>query len=146
MRSRKIKGRLKVCSSSLVFDPQDISEPMIKFPFRSTVGIVALKQGLRSVQDVFSITSDRVDEMLENNIVKPYIVKKVLFVVFLVLFVAKLCFLGPERVPLRTQLCHDERLSPIRPRTSRLLQAPLFRTRSRPIKVHHKRPLLCLFH
>lgn len=35
--SLKIQGRLKLCSKSLIFVPNDVHHPILKFPFKSIV-------------------------------------------------------------------------------------------------------------
>lgn len=73
---RKCKGRLKVCSQSLVFDPQESSEPVVKFPFKSAVSVAPLKPHLQRSQDVLVVTCERTLEMLENEAVAPYVIKR----------------------------------------------------------------------
>ena len=69
---RKIRGRLKVCSKSLVFDPQDFSDPVMKFPFKDTLYVAEMKGSLHTSQEVFVIGSTRCSLMRENNVVGAY--------------------------------------------------------------------------
>jgi len=80
--NRKIRGRLKVCSKSLVFDPQDNSDSIIKFPFRDITLISEAKNSLHISQEVFVILSEKIVLMKENNVIAPYISKIVRFLFF----------------------------------------------------------------
>eukprot|EP00729_Bicosta_minor_P009634 gene9634-8579_t len=53
--ARPIKGRLLVCSNSILFDPQDQTEPILKFPYRKCETIRRWEAPL-----------------MEGNVVKPY--------------------------------------------------------------------------
>ncbi|XP_069951437.1 protein FAN isoform X2 [Cherax quadricarinatus] len=74
-----LRGRLKVCSKSLVFDPRDIRAPIIKFPFRTFNSVVESKttrtnellysEGEKSVVEV---TCSMTVEMLEGGVLQPY--------------------------------------------------------------------------
>uniref|UniRef100_T1JHX1 WD repeat-containing protein 55 homolog n=1 Tax=Strigamia maritima TaxID=126957 RepID=T1JHX1_STRMM len=73
---RKRKGRLKVCSKSLVFDPSEMIYPIIKFPLRDCTTIDQWKGSLMSKLDtkgaVVAITCNYCIEMLPSGIIKPY--------------------------------------------------------------------------
>jgi factor associated with neutral sphingomyelinase activation len=79
--SRKILGRLKLCSKSLIFDPQDISLPMMKFEYQSLSAIEPWKGSLYTTMDmkadIFTITTTMVVEMKENNNIAPYRFKNI---------------------------------------------------------------------
>jgi factor associated with neutral sphingomyelinase activation len=64
---RKVNGRLKVCSKSLLFEPQDVALPIVKYEFKD---IIAIGEGPNSEE--FFIKTLSVIEMKENNIVAPY--------------------------------------------------------------------------
>ncbi|XP_050717441.1 protein FAN-like [Eriocheir sinensis] len=75
-----IRGRLKVCSKSLVFDPRDLRAPIIKFPYR---GLEAVEESVTShsndfmqngeeVVKVVEARSSLTVEMLEKGILQPY--------------------------------------------------------------------------
>lgn len=76
-RRRKSKGWLKVCSKSLVFEPHDAFEPLLKFAFRDCTKIADLSRGLRTVPELFGVTCERVYEMRANNVIAPYNIIKV---------------------------------------------------------------------
>jgi hypothetical protein len=74
---RKSKGWLKVCSKSLVFEPHDPLDPLIKLCYRDCTQIAERSRDLRVVPEVFGVTCERVQEMRTNNVVGPYVVRKV---------------------------------------------------------------------
>lgn len=76
---RRIKGRLKLCSASLMFDPEDIKLPILKIPFKYCEFVdrlVSLFSKLSSKADIFLLHSNMVVEMKENNQNFPYIFKQ----------------------------------------------------------------------
>lgn len=72
---RRVKGRILLCSASLMFDPEDIRMPIIKFPYRD-VSLIDQWNDLTSLlpakADIFSVRSTLVVEMKENNTNAPY--------------------------------------------------------------------------
>uniref|UniRef100_A0A131Z2H8 Factor associated with neutral sphingomyelinase activation n=1 Tax=Rhipicephalus appendiculatus TaxID=34631 RepID=A0A131Z2H8_RHIAP len=77
---RRQKGRLKVCSKSILFVPEDINHPILKFPL-SESSIVKRWTGpllskLYSKNSVMNLQNDQVVEMLEGNFIKPYVFKR----------------------------------------------------------------------
>lgn len=75
---RKIKGRLKVCSASIVFDPDDVAIPIMKFPFKEVVKIeIDPKKTSSEGTEMFYVESSLVVEMKENNFNTPYKFRKV---------------------------------------------------------------------
>ncbi|XP_075213392.1 protein FAN-like [Lycorma delicatula] len=75
-------GRLKICSKSLVFDPKDLSKPLIKIPFKECAEIRKiddrhLRWLLSSEKNVITISCNQYIEMLEGNILAPYVFKNV---------------------------------------------------------------------
>ncbi|KAK4287855.1 hypothetical protein Pmani_039089 [Petrolisthes manimaculis] len=73
-----LRGRLKVCSKSLVFDPRDLRAPIIKFPFRAMETIVegqatsshpAIGNGDGKMVEV---RTNLTVEMLEGGVLQPY--------------------------------------------------------------------------
>lgn len=98
--TRSIKGRLKICSQSLFFDPQDESLPVVRYDFRHvslievflTLCFLFLFSILISNQpwkassssfsvadatDTFVISGERLVEMRANNVIEPYRFRKV---------------------------------------------------------------------
>lgn len=76
--SKKQDGRLKMCSKSLVFDPKDLNKPLIKVPLKDCVVIEQWKGSAKflSSNNVLSVNCKEYIEMLEGNIVAPYIFKE----------------------------------------------------------------------
>ncbi|KYQ89935.1 BEACH domain-containing protein [Tieghemostelium lacteum] len=95
---KRVKGRILVCSSSIFFEPDEMKLPIMKFPFREVSSIEKLQTSispsqmsptsrllsnpnqqqslLSSKADIFTIQTNQVIEMKENNNNKPYIFKK----------------------------------------------------------------------
>ncbi|XP_076336883.1 protein FAN-like isoform X2 [Tachypleus tridentatus] len=77
---RKQKGRLKVCSKSILFDPQDITLPILKFPLKECVVIEnwvrPLLSKLGNKGGVIHIRCNQVVEMLEGGFIAPYKFKR----------------------------------------------------------------------
>ncbi|XP_038068745.1 protein FAN-like isoform X1 [Patiria miniata] len=77
---RRTRGRLKVCSKSIVFDPQDVSQPVVKFPLRECIQIDKwtgpLLSRLGNRGDVIVIQCKQKIEMKANNIIGSYEFKK----------------------------------------------------------------------
>jgi len=73
---RRQKGRLKLCSKSLVFDPLDVSHPMIKLQFRDISEIGkwngSLLSKLASQGDVMLLEAKQLIEMKESGVIAPY--------------------------------------------------------------------------
>ncbi|CAH1778819.1 unnamed protein product, partial [Owenia fusiformis] len=78
--SKKQRGRLKVCSHSIVFDPQDLKYPIIKLFLRDIKTIQEYTGPLFSkkpdVKHAISIDSSQATEMKEHHSVEPYVFKK----------------------------------------------------------------------
>lgn len=72
--SKKQDGRLKMCSKTLVFDPKDISQPVLKIPFKDCVVIEQWKGSAKflSSNNVISVNCREYIELLEKNIIAPY--------------------------------------------------------------------------
>ncbi|MGH0121336.1 UNVERIFIED_CONTAM: hypothetical protein FKN15_032979, partial [Acipenser sinensis] len=62
----KVRGSLKICSKSLIFEPEPIAEPIIKIPLRDCIKIEELDQ---KEQNPFI---EYVCYIKENNIVAPH--------------------------------------------------------------------------
>ncbi|XP_064393489.1 protein FAN-like [Halichondria panicea] len=74
---RKQRGRLKICSESLVFDPLDFSHPVIKVAFRDCTSVKSWDNNDSRISDnSFTVKTNQFCEMLEGNILSPYKFKK----------------------------------------------------------------------
>mmetsp|Transcript_31055 Transcript_31055/g.81324 ORF Transcript_31055/g.81324 Transcript_31055/m.81324 type:complete len:943 (+) Transcript_31055:114-2942(+) len=75
---RPIKGRLLVCSNSILFDPSDPLEPILKFPYQKTKKLGRWDAPLMSPinGDTLSIVCTEYVRMKEGNMVKPYVFMK----------------------------------------------------------------------
>jgi hypothetical protein len=74
---RRVKGRLNLCSGSLIFDPDDTRLPITKFPYR-LVEMVKEYKGpivaqLPTKADMFAVRSRGTIRMKENNVNAPYV-------------------------------------------------------------------------
>ena len=71
--TRRQLGRIKLCSKSLVFDPQDFNKPIIKIPLQNCIGIKRGKRPWASEEDnVIQIECSNYVEMLEENVIAAY--------------------------------------------------------------------------
>ncbi|KAI4464259.1 beige/beach-related [Holotrichia oblita] len=71
---KKQDGRLKLCSKSLVFEPKDISKPLIKLPLKECKVIEEWKGKSKFIKSnaILNIICNRYIEMLEGNEITPY--------------------------------------------------------------------------
>ncbi|GAB0089168.1 protein FAN [Sergentomyia squamirostris] len=70
--SRRI-GRLKLCSKSLVYDPKDMSQPIVKISFKDCTDISCPPGSFHTKEtNVLRVSCDQHIEMLENNTIAPY--------------------------------------------------------------------------
>lgn len=67
-------GRLKMCSKSLVFEPKNISLPLIKIALRECKVIEKRKSISKFLKDdnVINVCCNQYIEMLEGNLIAPY--------------------------------------------------------------------------
>jgi len=77
---KRIKGRIKLCSHSVMFEPDEIKLPIMKFPFRHTTSIDEsigpLKNMIGPKAELFGIKCNITVEMKENNSNAPYVFKE----------------------------------------------------------------------
>ncbi|KAH9489754.1 hypothetical protein Btru_036661 [Bulinus truncatus] len=75
--NRKQRGHLKLCSKSIVFVPQEIVFPILKFPLKYVKNIDEWSGGLfTKVDKAVKIITDLTVEMKEKNIVAPFVFRK----------------------------------------------------------------------
>ncbi|ELT88952.1 hypothetical protein CAPTEDRAFT_180999 [Capitella teleta] len=75
---KRQRGRLKLCSKSILFDPKDVAFPIIKIAFRDILAIdkwevPIIAQYLRQDSCTFFLESEQVVNMKEDNSIKPYV-------------------------------------------------------------------------
>jgi len=73
----EVPGRLKVCSKSVVFVPQNISLPMLKFPLTDCEDIDewcprSFQSALASKRELMFVSCRQTVEMLRQNIIAPF--------------------------------------------------------------------------
>ncbi|XP_029385194.1 protein FAN [Echeneis naucrates] len=79
-KERKTRGSFKVCSRSLIFDPDDLTSPIFKIPFRDCKKIEFEEgennpfTGLRP--PVISVTCCQVIYIKESNVISPYRIER----------------------------------------------------------------------
>ncbi|XP_072898011.1 protein FAN isoform X2 [Hemitrygon akajei] len=79
---RTIKGSLKICSKSLIFEPDQISEPILKFPFRdcSRIEEIEDKHSGNPFEENricgFCITCHQICLIKEQSVVAPYKIER----------------------------------------------------------------------
>ena len=74
---RPFKGRLKVCTHSLIFEPFEVRRPIVKFKFKHFLREPQIATEISFLEDhdvakSFLVEVDRVVEMKVNNENRPY--------------------------------------------------------------------------
>ncbi|ERL95389.1 hypothetical protein D910_12653 [Dendroctonus ponderosae] len=71
---KKQEGRLKMCSKSLVFEPKDLTKPLIKMLLRDCIVIEEYKGCAKFIDtdNALTINCREYIEMLEGNVIAPY--------------------------------------------------------------------------
>ncbi|XP_048363243.1 protein FAN isoform X1 [Sphaerodactylus townsendi] len=74
---RKVRGSLKICSKSVIFEPEEISQPIIKIPLRDCIKIEAPEDNERNpftggTPGTISIISNQAFLTKEQNIIAPF--------------------------------------------------------------------------
>lgn len=72
--TKKQDGRLKMCSKSLVFEPQEISKPILKIPLKDCLILEQWKGTAKFLEtnNVLCVKTNVYIEMLEGNTTAPY--------------------------------------------------------------------------
>lgn len=89
---RKTRGSLKICSKSVIFEPDETFQPIIKIPLRDCIKIE--KQGDNGANSLFaktrqgriSLVFSQVYFIKEHNIVAPYKIERVSKLLFSALY------------------------------------------------------------
>ena len=80
-RRRKQVGRLKVCSHSVVFDPEDIRQPILRLPLRNVARIGKYERGplleAAPTGELLMVQAGETIKMKVNNCDAPYVFEKV---------------------------------------------------------------------
>ncbi|XP_010781480.1 protein FAN [Notothenia coriiceps] len=75
-KERKVRGSFKVCSRSVIFDPEDVSEPILKIPLRDCKKIEFVERESNPFNDprpsVISISCVQAIYIKESNVIAPY--------------------------------------------------------------------------
>ncbi|KAG9347982.1 hypothetical protein JZ751_004001 [Albula glossodonta] len=80
-QTRRIRGSLKICSKSIIFEPEQITEPILKIPLRDCKQIEGVEENDRnpfneSKPSGLSITCQQVYLIKESNVVGPYRIER----------------------------------------------------------------------
>ncbi|XP_045459120.1 protein FAN-like [Melitaea cinxia] len=67
-----LQGRLKLCSKSLVFEPIDWVNPLIKLHFKECTAIDTIQNKNSNESNMIQVKVKQYSEMLEENILAPY--------------------------------------------------------------------------
>ena len=70
------KGRLKLCSKSVVFEPQAVESPLVRIPLKSCASVSEGKDVGSGAKSALVIDSDLAIEMLAKNVPGPYVFRK----------------------------------------------------------------------
>ncbi|XP_008565172.1 PREDICTED: protein FAN-like [Galeopterus variegatus] len=79
---RKIRGSLKICSKSVIFEPDTISQPIIKIPLRDCIKIEKHRENganrhfAKAKSSGISLIFSQVYFIKEHNIVAPYKIER----------------------------------------------------------------------
>uniref|UniRef100_A0A8D1WU59 Protein FAN n=1 Tax=Sus scrofa TaxID=9823 RepID=A0A8D1WU59_PIG len=79
---RKIRGSLKICSKSVIFEPDAISQPIVKIPLRDCIKIGkhgengANRHFAKTLSGEISLIFSQVYFIKEHNIVAPYKIER----------------------------------------------------------------------
>uniref|UniRef100_A0A1A8LKW8 Neutral sphingomyelinase (N-SMase) activation associated factor n=4 Tax=Nothobranchius TaxID=28779 RepID=A0A1A8LKW8_9TELE len=75
-KQRRTRGSLKVCSRSIIFDPEDLGEPILKIPLRDCQKIkfeeTEKNPFIKPKPPVISVSCKQVIFIKESNIIAPY--------------------------------------------------------------------------
>ncbi|XP_039983407.1 protein FAN [Xiphias gladius] len=75
-KERKMRGSLKVCSRSVIFDPEDLTEPILKIPLRDCKKIEFVEKEKNPFNEprpsAISVLSGQVIYIKESNVIAPY--------------------------------------------------------------------------
>nr|CAD7405985.1 unnamed protein product [Timema cristinae] len=73
---KRVIGRLKMCSKSIVFDPKDINKPIVKISLKECIDICEwnnpLLSKISSNRNVICVDCKQYVDILEGNILAPY--------------------------------------------------------------------------
>ncbi|KAM4606320.1 protein FAN isoform 2-T3 [Polymixia lowei] len=79
-KERKIRGSFKVCSKSVIFDPEDIAEPILKIPLRDCKKIEVVEKKGNPFNETkpssISILCGQVYYIKESNVIAPYRIER----------------------------------------------------------------------
>eukprot|EP00992_Anisonema_acinus_P008752 TRINITY_DN489_c0_g1_i1.p1 TRINITY_DN489_c0_g1~~TRINITY_DN489_c0_g1_i1.p1 ORF type:complete len:281 (+),score=25.54 TRINITY_DN489_c0_g1_i1:55-897(+) len=68
----QLHGRARLCSSSFFFEPDDVAQPITKFPFRNFSGRIFVSSGSSS-QNLFAFQCPTAVHMMESGVVRPHV-------------------------------------------------------------------------
>ncbi|XP_029955149.1 protein FAN [Salarias fasciatus] len=75
-KDRKVRGSFKVCSRSVIFDPEDLSEPILKIPLRDCKKIEFVEKESNPFHEprpsLLSIVCGQVISIKESSVIAPY--------------------------------------------------------------------------
>eukprot|EP00053_Salpingoeca_punica_P024611 m.13881 g.13881 ORF g.13881 m.13881 type:complete len:966 (-) comp6991_c0_seq1:1490-4387(-) len=66
------RGRLRICSHSLLFDPLDETQPLLKFPFRKLTALTTWRESKFSNDVLLLVTKDYVRIRSHGKVIQPY--------------------------------------------------------------------------
>ncbi|KAJ0023064.1 hypothetical protein NQD34_015198 [Periophthalmus magnuspinnatus] len=79
-RFRKVRGSLKICSKSVIFDPDDFQTPILKIPLRDCKKIEFVQKDTNPFNEpkpsAVSISCGQVFYIKESNVIAPYRIER----------------------------------------------------------------------
>ncbi|KAK7881271.1 hypothetical protein WMY93_029680 [Mugilogobius chulae] len=80
-KERKVRGSFKICSKSIIFDPDDFETPILKIPLRDCKRIEFVEKDTNPFNEpkpsAISISCGQVIYIKESNIIAPYKIERV---------------------------------------------------------------------
>ncbi|XP_055363996.1 protein FAN isoform X2 [Betta splendens] len=75
-KDQRTRGSFKVCSRSIIFEPDDLAEPILKIPLRDCQKIEFVEEGKNPFNDprppAVSVSCEQVIYIKESNVLAPY--------------------------------------------------------------------------
>ncbi|XP_033841868.1 protein FAN isoform X2 [Periophthalmus magnuspinnatus] len=79
-KERKVRGSLKICSKSVIFDPDDFQTPILKIPLRDCKKIEFVQKDTNPFNEpkpsAVSISCGQVFYIKESNVIAPYRIER----------------------------------------------------------------------
>ncbi|CAL9697699.1 unnamed protein product [Knipowitschia caucasica] len=79
-KERKVRGSFKICSKSVIFDPDDFQTPILKIPFRDCKMVEFVQKDTNPFNNpkpsAISISCGQIIYIKESNVIAPYTIER----------------------------------------------------------------------